>query len=225
MRIICRISSTLRWLNVSTFSPRRTSSAVRSACKSENASTRSGSSATILSNFALMNAETFGFSRASGGRTVYPETPTMRSPWPSRYSVSVVSSVRQTMRLGKLDIGEDEAVTFDDLSGCNRDRFGEHRARVRERVKFAPLSARIDRHRQFVEQRGVEVAACESSIEHFGIHAGEPCLQSALNHLARKPRRVHAEKWKQRSQAGARQFLFAIPPDVFEKQVTKCDMC
>ena len=32
--------------------------------------TRSGCSASILSNFALMNAETFGFCRASGGRTV-----------------------------------------------------------------------------------------------------------------------------------------------------------
>src|ERR1700704_383234 len=80
--------------------PRRTSSAARSACRSENASTRSGFSDSILSNFALMNAETFGLSRASGGRTVYPETPTMRSPWPRRYSVSVVSSVRQTIRLG-----------------------------------------------------------------------------------------------------------------------------
>jgi len=48
-----------------------------------------------------MNAETFGFSlRARGGRTVKPEMPTMRSSSPRRYSVSVVSSVRQTMRVG-----------------------------------------------------------------------------------------------------------------------------
>ncbi len=72
-----------------------------SACRSEKPSTRSGSSARILSIFALMNAETFGFSlRARGGRTVKPEMPTMRSSSPSRYSVSVVSSVRQTMRVG-----------------------------------------------------------------------------------------------------------------------------
>jgi len=57
-------------LKVTTAMPRRTSSADKSACRSENASTRSGSSASILSNFALMNAETFGFRRASGGRTV-----------------------------------------------------------------------------------------------------------------------------------------------------------
>ena len=30
------------------------------------------------------DADTFGFSRASGGRTVYPDTPTIRSPCPSR---------------------------------------------------------------------------------------------------------------------------------------------
>ena len=70
MRIIWKISATLRWLNVTTMCPRRTSSAARSACRSENARMRSGSSASILSNFALRNADTRGFSRASGGRTV-----------------------------------------------------------------------------------------------------------------------------------------------------------
>ena len=41
-----------------------------SACRSENARIRSGSSASILSKRALMNAETRGLLRASGGRTV-----------------------------------------------------------------------------------------------------------------------------------------------------------
>src|SRR5436853_1715249 len=49
--------------------------------------------------FALVNAETFGFSlRARGGRTVKPEIPTMRHSSPRRYRVSVVSSVRHTIR-------------------------------------------------------------------------------------------------------------------------------
>ena len=56
----------------------------------------------ILSVRALVKAETLGFSRrACGGRTVKPEMPTMRQSSPSRYSVSVVSSVRQTIRCGK----------------------------------------------------------------------------------------------------------------------------
>ena len=38
--------------------------------------------------------------RACGGRTTWPEIPTMRSCSPSRHSVSTVSSVRQTIRLG-----------------------------------------------------------------------------------------------------------------------------
>src|SRR5690349_23402377 len=55
----------------------------------------------MRSLFARVNAETLGFSlRARGGRTVKPEMPTMRASSPSRYSVSVVSSVRQTMREG-----------------------------------------------------------------------------------------------------------------------------
>ena len=60
----------LRWLKVTTMWPRRMSSAAMSACRSENARMRSGRSASILSKRALMNAETFGFWRASGGRTV-----------------------------------------------------------------------------------------------------------------------------------------------------------
>src|ERR1700730_4288736 len=76
-------------------------SATMSAWRSEKVRTRSGFRARILSIFAEMNALTRGFSRrACGGRTTYPEIPTIRSCSPSRYSVSTVSSVRQTIRLG-----------------------------------------------------------------------------------------------------------------------------
>ena len=74
-----------------------------SACRSEKPSTRSGSSARIRSILAVRKAETLGFSRrARGGLTVKPEMPTMRRSSPIRYSVSVVSSVRQTMRSARL---------------------------------------------------------------------------------------------------------------------------
>jgi hypothetical protein len=56
---------------------------------------------------ALVNADTFGFSlRALAGRTVKPEMPTMRASSPSRYKVSVVSSVRQTIRDGGMKADE-----------------------------------------------------------------------------------------------------------------------
>src|SRR3954463_7303977 len=71
-----------------------------SACRSEKPRIKSGFSDSILSNRALMKADTFGLLRAAGGRTVYPEMPTTRSPSPRRYNVSVVSSVRQTIREG-----------------------------------------------------------------------------------------------------------------------------
>src|ERR1700747_1347045 len=58
----------------------------------------------MRSIFALVKAETRGFSlRARGGRTGKPEIPTMRQSSPRRYSVSVVSSVKQTIRCGKPD--------------------------------------------------------------------------------------------------------------------------
>ena len=74
-----------------------------SACRSEKPMARSGFSARIWSILALVKADTRGFScRARAGRTVKPEMPTMRASSPSAYSTSVGSSVRQTMRSGKV---------------------------------------------------------------------------------------------------------------------------
>src|SRR3954452_2345272 len=70
MRIIARMPATLRWLKTWTGMPARTRSETISACKSENASMRSGSSFRIFGMSAEMNAETRGFSRLTrGGRT------------------------------------------------------------------------------------------------------------------------------------------------------------
>jgi hypothetical protein len=57
----------------------------------------------MSSILALVKAETLGFSlRTLAGRTVNPELPTMRTASPMAYSTSVGSSVRQTMRWGKV---------------------------------------------------------------------------------------------------------------------------
>ena len=57
---------------------------MRAPADSSHAMTRSGRRSRMSSNFAVRNALTFGFRRASGGRTVYPDTPTTRSPAPIR---------------------------------------------------------------------------------------------------------------------------------------------
>src|SRR5579871_32537 len=91
--------STLRWLLIHTSIPARISSRAISAWISEKPMTRSGRNARMSSILALVNAETFGFSRrACAGRTVKPEIPTIRSCKPSAYSTSVGSSVKQTIR-------------------------------------------------------------------------------------------------------------------------------
>src|SRR5207248_3610207 len=92
-----------------------------SAWMSEKPIARSGASATISSTLALVNAETFGFSRrACGGRTVKPEMPTMRRSSPSAYSTSVGSSVRQTMRSGYKAIGSGVARAVPLVLGAAR---------------------------------------------------------------------------------------------------------
>ena len=65
-----RISAILRWLKAKTVTPRSMSSRTISAWRSEKARTRSGSTARILSNLAVVKAEILGFLRASGGRAV-----------------------------------------------------------------------------------------------------------------------------------------------------------
>jgi hypothetical protein len=72
-----------RWLEIHTSTPRATSSRAMSAWMSEKPMARSGSSLRISPTFALVNAETLGFSRrARAGRTVKPEMPTMRASSP-----------------------------------------------------------------------------------------------------------------------------------------------
>ena len=83
-RIVWRISATERWFVTRTGTPRRTRSLAMSACRSEKPTTSSGRSARIASASALRKDETLGFRRASGGRTVNPDTPTTSSPAPIR---------------------------------------------------------------------------------------------------------------------------------------------
>ena len=76
-------SSTERGLAQKTGSPARISSALTSACRSENARTRSGSSARIRSTRKVVKPPTRGLAAASAGRRAVPGTPTTRSPAPS----------------------------------------------------------------------------------------------------------------------------------------------
>src|SRR5262245_11380388 len=99
-RIAWKTSARLRWFSARTGRPARTRSRTTSAWRSEEARTRSGWSAVILSTRNVVKPPTFGRSRASGGRVATPETPTTRSPAPSAKAISVVSALRQTIRDG-----------------------------------------------------------------------------------------------------------------------------
>ena len=63
VRIIARMPATSRSLNAWTATPARTRSATIDACRSEKVRTRSGSSARDFGTFAVVKAETLGFSR------------------------------------------------------------------------------------------------------------------------------------------------------------------
>src|SRR5262245_37657594 len=111
-----RISSSERWLVQSTVTPAPTRSRTISRWRSEKASTRSGSRARILSSRKVVNPPTFAFSRTASGRWAVPGTPTTRSPAPTRYAISAVSEVRQTMRCGKSTAVLPYTLAFVDLA-------------------------------------------------------------------------------------------------------------
>ena len=100
-RIAPSTSSSERWLVQSTATPAPIRSRTTSFCRSENASTRSGSRARILSTRKVVKPPTRAFSRTASGRRAVPGTPTTRSPAPTREAISAVSAVRQTIRWGK----------------------------------------------------------------------------------------------------------------------------
>src|SRR5216110_874086 len=93
-------SSTERGFVQSTVIPLPIRSRTTSFWRSENASTRSGSSARILSSLNVVKPPTRAFARAASGRRAVPGTPTTRSPAPRRQAISAVSAVRQTIRWG-----------------------------------------------------------------------------------------------------------------------------
>src|SRR2546425_7664102 len=100
-RMARRTSSKERWFVQRTVTPLAISSRAMSFWRSEKPSTRSGSRARILSTRNVVKPPTFAFSRATSGRRAVPGTPTTRSPAPTRWAISAVSAVRQTMRRGK----------------------------------------------------------------------------------------------------------------------------
>src|SRR3954465_9013770 len=122
-----------------------------SACRSEKPRIKSGFSDSILSNRALMKADTFGLLRAAGGRTVYPEMPTTRSPSPRRYNVSVVSSVRQTIREG-----HESVIVLSFCAGALR-----LRARISMRAMARELRTANRELQAAIRQVYFKNAACE----------------------------------------------------------------
>ncbi len=74
------------------------------------------------------------------------------------------------------------------------------------------------------EQRRVELAARERSIEHGGFTHVMRARQAARDHLAGERGRVRAEQRKERRQAAASELLLAIPPDVLEEEIAERDV-
>src|SRR5579863_8569278 len=72
-------------------------------------------------------------------------------------------------------VSEHEAFTLDDFAPGDRNIACEHRPGVRERVKLAVFTARIDVRRQFAKKLRVETATGEFAIQLARIDASKKC--------------------------------------------------
>jgi hypothetical protein len=88
-------------------------------------------------------------------------------------------------------------------------------------VELAVLTARIDRRREIVQQRRVELAPHEGGREHPRVHAREPRAQAGIDHVGGQSRRLHPPEREKRLQSGARQPILAIAPHVVEEEVAE----
>ena len=88
-------------------------------------------------------------------------------------------------------------------------------------MKFPALPARIDARREVSNQRSVELAPRERSIEMLRIHARQDRPQASVDHFVSQLSRGDAPHWKQRRQPGGGEAIFPVPSHVFQKQIAK----
>ena len=120
------------------------------------------------------------------------------------------------------EIGENEAVTVDDLTDGDVDRVVEHRAGTREGVELAVFAAGIDAARQRIEERGVVGAAGERRIQLTRVDACQPRFEAAVDHLPCEiVRRFRLPERKQRRQAGRQETFFSVAAHVLEEQIAE----
>ena len=127
--------------------------------------------------------------------------------------------------VGQTRSANDEPVAVDDSPisiGIGSANIGP---RVGERVELAALAARIDRGRQFVEQRRVELAAGEAigsstrRVDAGHARAQPPAIISRASVACRQP---NSGKSGVRPRAG--EPLLAVTPDVLEEQIAERDV-
>src|SRR5215207_9308646 len=92
---------------------------------------------------------------------------------------------RQTL-LAHLKIGEDEALSLDEVADSTGNRLGKAGARVDERVEFAPLAARVDVGGQLGEQALVVLATGERAVELLRVYAYEHRAKAGGDELVRQ---------------------------------------
>ena len=187
---------------------------------------RSGSSASILSNRAEMNDETFGFCapRADGAcnRRCRPRDALRPAGRASRWSLR--SGRRCAQDSAHETSAKTKPVAVHDLAGVTVTGWSNIGPIVRERMELAALAARVDAGRQVASSASIELPAGERSIEMLRVDAGENRAKPAVDHLVGQLIGRNAPERKQRRQAGAGEPVFAILADVLEKQIAECDV-
>src|SRR5260370_7659056 len=118
------------------------------------------------------------------------------------------------------EIGEDKTIALDHHAATDGKRRLEHRAAIRERMKFTMLAAWIDGRGKIAQECRVEFAAGERRWQQPRIDACDARCQAAGDHLACELTRIAPPNREDRPTFLAPQFPPPPTPDLLRNKTT-----
>jgi len=121
-------------------------------------------------------------------------------------------------------VAKDKTVSVGDLTGANKDRPAEDGTVKDKGVEFPVFSARVGGGGKIAKKQFVEFTASEARIDNLGINANGYGTETLRVKEADEFARVALPQRKESGHADARKVLFAIGPQVLEKDVAEGDL-
>src|SRR4029077_13509376 len=125
---------------------------------------------------------------------------------------------------GGQQIAVDERIALNYFSGANGNGVAEDGTVENEGVELAILAAGVDSRGQIAEERNGEVAAGETSVDHFGINARGDSAELGSVETADEFASLALPDGEERGHADAREIFLAVGAEIFQEDVAESDL-